>query len=118
MRDQYEYMRHAVTRKAHSHGRCFTKTAILRKIAAKLKPFLTEGRPDGTVRPDEIFIDFSCGANEFAPMLFDLEYICFDIFPPANNDNFLQKSWFDITPTSREFIINLPLHFVRILLTI
>ena len=101
VRDQYEYMRHAVTRKSHSHGRCFTKTEILRQIAAKLRPFLTEGRPDRTEREDEIFIDFSCGANEFAPMLFDLEYVCFDILPPRNNDNFLQKSWFDVTPTSR-----------------
>ena len=99
--NQYEYMRHAVTKRAHSHGRCFTRAAVLRQIAERMKPFLFEGSADGTtVRDDEIFIDFSCGANEFAPMLFGMKTMSFDVFPPENADNFLQKSWYEITPTS------------------
>jgi hypothetical protein len=56
--------------------RFFTQKENLRAIADKLnRDFL---------RGEDVYVDFSCGTNEFGAMLQVKHFIGFDIFPPSH----------------------------------
>jgi hypothetical protein len=64
----------------------FTRPSVLSRIAQEVRELIT---------PDWTFVDFSCGANEFAPALGCLFY-SFDASPAANETNFTCKDWFSV----------------------
>ena len=58
------------------------------------------------INPDDTIVDFSCGSNEFLPIV---KKVCreagkrvkgkaFDIITPCISEDFQQKSWFDVQP--------------------
>jgi hypothetical protein len=56
--------------------------------------------------PDDLVIDFSCGANDWIPLLkrmclndgFAIKGRAFDIISPKNMEDFdVTKSWFEVT---------------------
>lgn len=80
-----------------SYGRHFTASAALDGLNHQLEPF---------IRHEDTIVDFSCGANEWLPMLKSLcatkgkqcHGRAYDIITPLNIDDFVEKSWFDVVP--------------------
>jgi len=64
----------------------FTRPGVLSRIAEEVREL---------IKPDWTFVDFSCGANEFAPALGCLFY-SFDASPAANETSFTCKDWFSV----------------------
>lgn len=67
---------------------------ILKDIAEIVKPF---------VLPEDIFIDFSCGSNAFAPLL-SCKTISYDISPAPNA---IAQDWFSVSSLPEDSIIGL-----------
>lgn len=78
-----------------SYGRHFTKIDQLRIVAKKLEVF---------INPGDTIVDFSCGYNQFLPLLkrHCLQFgkavsgRAFDIITPCINEDFRQISWFNV----------------------
>ena len=90
-----EHPSHA--RRYTSFGRHFTKTELLEKLSTELVKFIDNG---------DTIVDFSCGANEWVPMM---KALCrghgvmlsgksFDIITPIDCQDFVKKSWFEVQP--------------------
>ncbi|KAK9814428.1 hypothetical protein WJX72_005780 [[Myrmecia] bisecta] len=78
-----------------SYGRHFTKTPLLQQVSHRLLDYMRAG---------DYIVDFSCGANEFVPLVkreallagFAVNGRSFDILAPKNMEDFVQMSWFDV----------------------
>lgn len=66
------------------------------------------------IHPDDTIVDFSCGSNEFLPIV---KEVCrkagkavkgkaFDIITPCISEDFQQISWFDVRPGKSPLIPN------------
>lgn len=77
--------------KAHNystHGRFFTETPTLQKIAHLLN--------ERFLRDDDFYVDMCCGTNEFGAMLKCRGFMGYDICPPTHHnstDHFRLQSW-------------------------
>lgn len=79
-----------------SYGRHFTKRSHLQIVAKKLGVL---------INPGDTVVDFSCGSNEFIPLVKEhckrlgkaITGKAFDIITPANGEDFQQISWFKVT---------------------
>jgi len=63
------------------------------------------------VESDDAYVDFSCGSNEFGPLLqnlFGIKFLAFDLFPPKNTLGFKRKDWFKVTNKDLEGLRNGP----------
>uniref|UniRef100_A0A061SIJ0 Enhanced downy mildew isoform 1 n=1 Tax=Tetraselmis sp. GSL018 TaxID=582737 RepID=A0A061SIJ0_9CHLO len=81
-----------------SYGRHFTSARHIRFVVEMMGMF---------VRSNDMVVDFSCGANEWAPMLRDhvrrlseirISVRAYDVVTPKNMESFLKRSWFDVKP--------------------
>ena len=80
-----------------SYGRHFTITEQLRTLSKQLVLFMKHG---------DTIVDFSCGANEWLPMMktmcAEMGKQCtgkaFDIITPRDVTDYEQRSWFDVHP--------------------
>ena len=92
-------------REKHStFGRFFTAPAQLRLMARRLRE---KGRLDAE---RDVYVDFSCGTNEFGAMLGLKKWFGLDIYLPATNNcgqRFRWKNWFDVTWLPRDCVIGL-----------
>jgi len=65
----------------------------LESVASSIESFLN---------PDDRFVDFCCGSNNFGQILhrrFGIPWVAFDVFPAQNMMNFVRKNWFDVLPS-------------------
>ena len=86
-----------------SFGRYFTSPTELRRIASRLRKFL---------QPDDVYIDFAAGTNEFGSMLGLKCWVGVDIYPPPTAAlscaaHFRLKNWFDIASLPQDSVIGL-----------
>lgn len=72
----------------------FTKKEILSQIALWVAPFVKE---------NDLFVDFSCGSNEFAPLL-NCQCICYDIVLVPGG---IQQDWLTVHELPKDAIIGL-----------
>lgn len=82
-----------IREESSSFGRFFTLPSVLARVADQLKPLLRTDR--------DVFIDFSCGTNEFGFMLGLKNWWGYDIYPPAvhkcaSQEHFRWKNFFDV----------------------
>jgi len=74
-----------------SYGRFFSQPAIFETVARALRPLMDE---------ETIFVDFSCGTNDFGFLLGARRWVGFDLFPPpgagACPAHFRLKNWLDV----------------------
>lgn len=80
------------TRTGGSHGRFFSKIDILGTVASYTRPLIDV---------DTVFVDFSCGYNNFGPLLGQRKWVGYDIFPPRDREgadpaHFRLKNYFDV----------------------
>ena len=79
----------------NSHGRFFTQPHVMEAVSKYLND-------QNLVSPQDHFIDFSAGSNEFAPLLAsktDCTFQSFDLFPAKVRQNFKIKDWFTVSAT-------------------
>ena len=80
--------------KYQTFGRFFTGPDNLRALAMRLRDI---GRLDAA---RDVFVDFSCGTNEFGALLGLQRWVGFDVYLPranAGGDHFRLRNWFDVT---------------------
>lgn len=95
----------AMLRERHStFGRFFTGPDILQALADRL---VRVGRLDPA---RDVYVDFSCGTNEFGAMLGLRRWVGFDILPPATNAcaaHFRLVNFFDVDELPPNAVIGL-----------
>lgn len=94
----------AMLRERHStFGRFFTGPEVMRVLADRL-------RARGRLVATDVYIDFSCGTNEFGAMLGLKRWVGFDILPPSTNacrEHFRWVNWFDVSDVPPKAVIGL-----------
>lgn len=84
-----------------SYGRHFTHPTLLQQVTNRLVPLLRNG---------DCLVDFSCGKNEFIPMVKEaarqdgivVTGRAYDIIVAKDLADFVLKSWFDVLPREGE----------------
>lgn len=86
------YMNAFRKEKHSTYGRFFTGPAVMRAVVVAMRPW---------VLPDtDVYVDMSCGSNEFGAMLGTRRWFGVDIYPPATNagrDHYRCLNWFDVS---------------------